>query len=105
MLNLPNPHIEALLGLADFFDTLDPALYDQTTYRNFRTGARSICGWLNARAGHAEGNANEAAAALGLSLKVASTLFRREGGQKIERHRWLRPDVVATPTPWKLPTA
>ena len=99
MLHVPSPDVQAILSLADFFDTLDPALYDQTTYLDFQTGARCICGWQNTRAGLAESKADEAAVALGLSTKVASYLFRREGGQRTVRQRWLLPDLVEGPTP------
>jgi hypothetical protein len=99
MLQVPDRKTKSLLDLANFFETLNPALYDQTTYYNPRTGARCICGWHNARIGHAEGDCDHASANLGLSHTIAKRLFKGHAGQKMIRRRWILPDIIEKPTP------
>ena len=99
MLHVPDRKTKALLDLADFFENLDPALYDQSTYHNHSSGARCICGWQNARAGRAEDDCDQAAETLGLSRTIANALFSCAGGQKIVRRRWILPDLTEKPTP------
>jgi hypothetical protein len=99
MLQVPNQKTKALLDLADFFETLDPTLYDQGIYHNRRTGARCICGWQNARTGHPEDDCTQATATLGLSHNIARALFRGAGGQKVVRRSWIFPDITEKPTP------
>lgn len=99
MLQVPDQKTKALLDLADFFETLNPALYDQTIYHNHRTGARCICGWQNARTGHAEDDCKQASATLALSHKIARALFRGAAGQKVVRRSWIWLDMIERPTP------
>jgi hypothetical protein len=99
MLQVPDQKTKALLDLADFFEKLDPTLYDQSIYHNHRNGARCICGWQNARTGHAEDDCGQAAAALGLSHKIARALFSGAGGRKVVHRSWILPDKIEKPTP------
>ena len=99
MLQVPDQKTKALLDLADFFETLDPKLYDQSIYHNHRTGARCICGWQNARTGHAEDDCTQACATLGLNPKIARALFIGAGGLKVVRRSWILPDITKKPTP------
>lgn len=97
MLQVPDRKSRALLELASFFESLDPALYDQSTFYNSRTGACCICGWQNTRTGQAVDDWDQASASLGLTPAIAKALFSATGGQKIKR-RWLLPDVIEKPT-------
>jgi hypothetical protein len=99
MLKVPDRKTKALLDLADFFETLDPALYDQSTYHNPWTGARCICGWQNARTDHANDDHDKACATLGLSPATAQALFSAKAGQKTVRRSWLFGNVTEKPTP------
>jgi len=98
MLQVPDQKTRALLDLADFFETLDPTLYDQASYHNPKTGARCICGWQNFRTGHPKDDHESASAALGLNRTTANTLFRSEAGEKIIRRSWLFGNVTEKPT-------
>lgn len=99
MLHVLHPKTKALLDLADFFENLDPALYDQRTYHDRKSGSRCICGWQNARIGHTEDDCDKAAEMLGLGRTIANDLFRCTGGQKVVQRRWIFPDVTEKPTP------
>lgn len=98
MLQVPDQKTKALLDLADFFETLDPTLYDQSTYHNPTTGARCICGWENVRTGHANDDYDNASAALGLSRATAKALFRAKAGEKTIRRSWLFGNVTQKPS-------
>jgi hypothetical protein len=99
MLQVPDEKTKALLDLADFFETLDPAFYDQSTYHNPTTGARCICGWQNARTGHANDDHEAASAALGLNPATAKALFSGKAGQRTVHRSWLFRNVTEKPTP------
>jgi hypothetical protein len=99
MLHIPDRKTKALLDLADFFETLDPALYDQSTYHNPTTGAHCICGWQNARTGDASDDHDKASATLGLSPAIAMALFSGKAGQKTVHRSWLFRNVTEKPSP------
>ena len=72
MLQRPSGATKALLDLADYFDRLDPCLYNQSSF------ARCICGHCNQRAGRVDHDTRAAARELGLTYEQAKVLF--DGG-------------------------
>ena len=89
MLQVRDASTKALLDLADFFEDLDPKLYNQSFFEVNDT--RCICGWANYRAGNnaSPSDIDEACIALGIDYSIGMDLFRATGGSKTEQRSWL----------------
>jgi hypothetical protein len=84
MLKMPERNVAAILDLANFFETLDAALYDQKTFKS--GNRRCICGWCNYRTGREESDAIGAGKTLGINDRQRNHLFADHGGR---RHTWM----------------